>query len=100
MNWDLTKLYAGFDDPKFLSDAESLKTLADAAVDQARAMAVDVPSLEAAIRNWRGEPAVPHAHEEGKLICKCFGITDAQIIRAIREFFDMVSEALSAFKTY
>lgn len=42
-------------------------------------------ALEAAIRNWRGEPAVPHAHEEGKLICKCFGITDAQIIRAIRE---------------
>ena len=31
-------------------------------------------ALEAAIRNWRGEPAVPHAHEEGKLVCKCFGI--------------------------
>ena len=42
-------------------------------------------ALEAAIRHWRGEPAVPHAHEEGKLICKCFGITDAQIQRAIRE---------------
>lgn len=42
-------------------------------------------ALEAAIRNWRGEPAVPHAHEEGKLVCKCFGITDAQILRAIRE---------------
>ena len=42
-------------------------------------------ALEAAIRNWRGEPAIPHAHEEGKLICKCFGITDAQILRAIRE---------------
>ena len=42
-------------------------------------------ALEAAIRNWRGEPAVPHAHEEGKLICKCFGVTDAQILRAIRE---------------
>ena len=42
-------------------------------------------ALEAAIRHWRGEPAVPHAHEDGKLICKCFGITDAQIQRAIRE---------------
>ena len=42
-------------------------------------------ALEAAIRQWRGEPAVPHAHEEGKLVCKCFGVTDAQIIRAIRE---------------
>ncbi len=42
-------------------------------------------ALEAAIRHYRGEPSVPHAHEEGKLICKCFGITDAQIQRAIRE---------------
>ncbi|MDD2966691.1 MAG: Fe-S cluster assembly protein NifU [Desulfovibrionaceae bacterium] len=42
-------------------------------------------ALEAAIRNWKGEPAVPHAHEEGALICKCFGVTDAQIIRTMRE---------------
>ncbi len=42
-------------------------------------------ALEAAIRHWKGEPAMPHTHEEGKLICKCFGVTDAQIIRAIRE---------------
>ncbi len=42
-------------------------------------------ALEAAIRQWKGEPPVPHAHEEGKLICKCFGVTDAQTTRAIRE---------------
>lgn len=42
-------------------------------------------ALEAAIRQWKGEPPVPHAHENGKLICKCFGITDEQIKRAIRE---------------
>ena len=42
-------------------------------------------ALEAAIHQWKGEPAVAHAHEEGKLICKCFNVTDAQIIRAIRE---------------
>lgn len=41
-------------------------------------------ALEAAIRNWRGEPAVPHSHE-GTLICKCFGVTDVQIRTAIRE---------------
>lgn len=28
---------------------------------------------------------MPHAQEEGKLVCKCFGVTDAQIIRTIRE---------------
>ena len=42
-------------------------------------------ALEAAIRQWKGEQPVPQAHEEGKLVCKCFGVTDAQIIRTIRE---------------
>lgn len=42
-------------------------------------------ALEAAIRNWKGEPAVPHTHEEGKVVCKCFGVTDEQIKHAIRE---------------
>lgn len=42
-------------------------------------------ALEAAIRSWKGEPAVSHAHEEGKLVCKCFGVTDEQIKQAIRE---------------
>ena len=42
-------------------------------------------ALEAAIRQWTGEPPMPHAQEEGKLVCKCFGVTDAQIIRTIRE---------------
>lgn len=41
-------------------------------------------ALEAAIRNWRGEPAVPHCHE-GTVVCTCFGVTDAQIRRAIQE---------------
>lgn len=42
-------------------------------------------ALEAAIRQWKGEPPMPHAQEEGKLVCKCFGVTDARIIRTIRE---------------
>lgn len=41
-------------------------------------------ALEAALRNWRGEPAEVHEHE-GKLVCKCFGVTDVQIRRAIQE---------------
>lgn len=41
-------------------------------------------ALEAAIRNYRGEPAIPHA-QEGRLVCKCFGITEEQIVKAIKE---------------
>lgn len=41
-------------------------------------------ALEAAIGNWKGEPPKAHS-EEGTLICKCFGITDVQIRRAVQE---------------
>ena len=41
-------------------------------------------ALEAAIRQWKGEPAMPRTQEEGKLVCKCFNVTDQTIIRAIR----------------
>ncbi len=42
-------------------------------------------ALEAAIRQWKGEPPMPKAQEEGKLVCKCFNVTDLTIIKAIRE---------------
>jgi NifU-like protein len=43
-------------------------------------------ALEAAIANFRGQ-AQPTGHEEeaGELVCKCFGVTDKKIERAIRE---------------
>ncbi len=39
-------------------------------------------ALEAAIANYRGEKA---PKEEGEIICKCFGVTDKAIERAIKE---------------
>jgi NifU-like protein len=41
-------------------------------------------ALVAAIRNWRGEPSEAH-DPESKIICKCFGVTEALIIKAIKE---------------
>ncbi len=41
-------------------------------------------ALEAAIKNWRGESSGP-VQLEGRLVCKCFGVTDEQILRAIRD---------------
>lgn len=41
-------------------------------------------ALEAAVRAYRGEPPVPHTHE-GRLVCTCFGVTEDQIIKVIRE---------------
>ncbi len=41
-------------------------------------------ALEAAVKNLRGE-APPQAHPEGEIVCHCFGVTDEQIRRAVRE---------------
>jgi len=41
-------------------------------------------ALDAAIRNWRGEPAKPQCHEDN-IVCKCFAVSEAQIRHAIRE---------------
>ena len=42
-------------------------------------------ALEAAIFNYRGIPLDNHEDEEGALVCRCFGITDAKIRRIILE---------------
>ena len=42
-------------------------------------------ALEAAIFNYRGIPLDNHEDDEGELICKCFGITDAKIRRVVKE---------------
>jgi NifU-like protein len=41
-------------------------------------------ALEAALKNYVGE-AQPEAEVEGELVCKCFGVGDVTIRRAIRE---------------
>jgi len=41
-------------------------------------------ALVAAIRNWKGLPPLKQ-EEEGRLVCRCFGVTDVQIRKAIRE---------------
>lgn len=42
-------------------------------------------ALEAAIKTWRGEKVTTHEHSEGEIVCECFGVTDEQILSAVRE---------------
>lgn len=41
-------------------------------------------ALEAAIKNWRGEEPEA-AHEESPIVCRCFGVSEETIRRAIRD---------------
>ena len=38
-------------------------------------------ALEDAIRRWKGLPPKKH-DEEGRLVCRCFGVTDLQITKS------------------
>jgi NifU-like protein len=40
-------------------------------------------ALEAAIANYRGQGAAKH--QQGNIVCKCFGVTDEEIKRVVRE---------------
>jgi NifU-like protein len=40
-------------------------------------------ALEAAIASYRGESLAPH--DEGRIVCTCFGVTDEKIARVVRE---------------
>ncbi|OGR35239.1 MAG: Fe-S cluster assembly protein NifU [Desulfovibrionales bacterium GWA2_65_9] len=42
-------------------------------------------ALEAAIKSWRGEAVSSQEHSEGEIVCECFGVTDEQILHAVRE---------------
>jgi NifU-like protein len=42
-------------------------------------------ALEAAVADMRGEQRAPDQHEDGAIVCHCFGVTDKKIERAIRE---------------
>ena len=42
-------------------------------------------ALEAAIKSWRGEKVDKSEHSEGEIVCECFGVTDEQILHAVRE---------------
>jgi len=42
-------------------------------------------ALEAAIANYRRRKGMVVEREEGRIVCRCFGVTDRQIERAVRE---------------
>lgn len=44
-------------------------------------------ALEAAIKSYKegGAPVINELEEEGRVVCKCFGVTEEKIIRAIKD---------------
>ena len=95
----LTDMVIGMkvDDALKITNADIAKALDGLPREKMHCSVMGQEALEAAIRQWKGEPAMPRTQEEGKLVCKCFNVTDQTIIRAIRENHLKTVDAVTAF---
>jgi len=95
----LTDMVIGMkvDDALKIPNADIAKALDGLPREKMHCSVMGQEALEAAIRQWKGEPAMPRTQEEGKLVCKCFNVTDQTIIRAIRENHLKTVDDVTAF---
>ena len=95
----LTDMVIGMkvDDALKITNADIAKALDGLPREKMHCSVMGQEALEAAIRQWKGEPAIPRTQEEGKLVCKCFNVTDQTIIRAIRENHLKTVDDVTAF---
>ena len=95
----LTDMVIGMkvDDALKITNADIAKALDGLPREKMHCSVMGQEALEAAGRQWKGEPAMPRTQEEGKLVCKCFNVTDQTIIRAIRENHLKTVDDVTAF---
>ena len=95
----LTDMVIGMkvDDALKITNADIAKALDGLPREKMHCSVMGQEALEDPIRQWKGEPAMPRTQEEGKLVCKCFNVTDQTIIRAIRENHLKTVDDVTAF---
>ena len=82
----LTELIKGkhMDEAAKLTNKEIAEYLGGLPKEKMHCSVMGEEALEDAVRHWKGLPSKAHA-EEGRLVCKCFGVTDLQIIKVAKE---------------
>ncbi len=82
----LTEMLKGktLDEAKKITNKDIANALGGLPKEKMHCSVMGQEALDAALKNFAGEAAPAH-EPEGELVCKCFGVTDVQIRRAIRE---------------
>lgn len=83
----LTELVKGktVDDALKISNKDIAAALGGLPKEKMHCSVMGQEALEAAIKTWRGEKVANVEHSEGEIVCECFGVTDHQILEAVRE---------------
>lgn len=83
----LTEMIKGktLDEAKKITNRDIAMELGGLPEEKMHCSVMGMETLEKAINNYRGIKVEEDEHDEGAIICKCFGVTDTKIKRAIRE---------------
>lgn len=84
----LTELIIGktIEQARKITNKDIAETLGGLPREKMHCSVMGQEALEKAIAQYLGEDAPEeHMHEEGKIVCTCFGITDTQIGKVVRE---------------
>ena len=85
----MTELVKGMtlDEAKKVTNQDIVKLLGELPEAKMHCSVMGMEALQAAIAQYRGEPN-PFENDrehEGKLVCKCFGVSDVKILKVARE---------------
>ncbi len=82
----LTEIVTGMtvDEAEQMTNKDIVNYLGGMPKEKIHCSVMGAEALEAALRDYRGLPPVDQ-EEGGELVCECFGVTDRQIIKAIRD---------------